>query len=144
NQEAIRIIGDHTDLHVQAYFYYDSKKSGGTTVSHLRFGKEPLKAPYLVDHPDYIACHNKAFVHNYDLLKGIKPGCIFVLNCPWEGRELEENHPAATKRTLARKKVRVYTIDAIKNAGELGLGTRINMVMQAVFFKLAQVLPVEE
>ncbi|HAI52955.1 MAG TPA: pyruvate:ferredoxin (flavodoxin) oxidoreductase, partial [Firmicutes bacterium] len=144
NQEAIRIIGDHTDLHVQAYFYYDSKKSGGTTVSHLRFGKEPLKAPYLVDHPDYIACHNKAFVHNYDLLKGIKPGGIFVLNCPWEGRELEENLPAATKRTLARKKVRFYTIDAIKIAGELGLGNRINMVMQAVFFKLAQVIPVEE
>lgn len=144
NQEAIRIIGDHTELYVQAYFFYDSKKSGGTTVSHLRFGKEPIKAPYLVDRPDYIACHNKAFVRNYDLLKGIKPGGIFVLNCPWEGAELEENLPVETRRTLAQKKVRFYTIDAIKIAGELGLGNRINMVMQAVFFKLAEVIPVEE
>ncbi len=144
NQEAIRIIGDHTDLYVQAYFYYDSKKSGGTTVSHLRFGPAPIKAPYLVDHPDYVACHNKSFVRNYDLLKGIKPGGIFVLNCPWEGQELEQNLPVKLKRTLARKNVRFYTIDALKIAGELGLGNRINMVMQAAFFKLAQVIPVEQ
>lgn len=144
NQEAIRIIGEHTSLFAQAYFSYDSKKSGGTTVSHLRFGKQPIKAPYLVDHPDYIACHNKAFVHNYDLLKGIKPGGIFVLNCPWEGAELAENLPAETKRTLAEKQVKFYTIDAIKIAGDLGLGNRINMVMQAAFFKLAKVIPVEE
>ncbi|HHT42143.1 MAG TPA: pyruvate:ferredoxin (flavodoxin) oxidoreductase [Firmicutes bacterium] len=144
NQEAIRIIGDHTDLFAQAYFFYDSKKSGGTTISHLRFGKEPIKAPYLVDRPDYIACHNKSFVNNYDLLKGIKPGGIFVLNCPWEGKELEENLPVETKRTLAQKNVRFYTIDAIKIAGDVGLGNRINMVMQAAFFKLAQVIPVDE
>jgi pyruvate-ferredoxin/flavodoxin oxidoreductase len=144
NQEAIRIIGNHTSLYVQAYFYYDSKKSGGTTVSHLRFGKQPIKAPYLVDRADYIACHNKAFVRNYDLLKGIKEGGIFVLNCPWEGSELEDNLPVEMKRTLAEKNVRFYTIDAIKIAGELGLGNRINMVMQAAFFKLAQVIPVEE
>ena len=144
NQGAIRIIGENTDLYAQAYFFYDSKKSGGTTVSHLRFGSRPIRAPYLVDQPDYIACHNKAFVNNYDLLKGIKPGGIFVLNCPWEGKELEENLPAHLKRTIAEKKVRFYTIDAISIAGKLGLGNRINMVMQAAFFKLAQVIPVEE
>lgn len=144
NQEAIRIIGEHTDLYAQAYFFYDSKKSGGTTVSHLRFGKEPIRAPYLVDHPNYIACHNKAFVNNFDLLKGIKQGGIFVLNCPWEGKELEENLPVETKRTLAQKKVKFYTIDAITIASDLGLGNRINMVMQAAFFKLAKVIPEDE
>lgn len=97
-----------------------------------------------MDRPDYIACHNKSFVNNYDLLKGIKPGGIFVLNCPWEGKELEENLPVETKRTLAQKNVRFYTIDAIKIAGDVGLGNRINMVMQAAFFKLAQVIPVDE
>lgn len=144
NQEAIRIIGEHTDLFAQAYFFYDSKKSGGTTVSHLRFGKQPIKAPYLVDHPDYIACHNKAFVNNYDLLKGIKPGGIFVLNCPWEGKELEENLPGHLKRTLIEKNVKFYTIDALSIAGKIGLGNRINMVMQAAFFKLANVIPVDQ
>ena len=144
NQEAVRIIGEHTDLFAQAYFFYDSKKSGGTTVSHLRFGKQPIKAPYLVDHPHYIACHNKAFVNNYDLLKGIRTGGIFVLNCPWEGEELAKNLPTETKRTLAEKNVKFYTIDAIAIAGNLGLGNRINMVMQAAFFTLAKVIPVEE
>lgn len=144
NQGAIRIIGEQTDLYAQAYFFYDSKKSGGTTVSHLRFGKKPIKAPYLVDHPDYIACHNKAFVNNYDLLKGIKPGGIFVLNCPWEEEELDANLPVHLKRSLAEKNVRFYTIDAIAIAGAIGLGNRINMVMQAAFFKLAKVIPVDE
>ena len=144
NQGAVRIIGEHTDLYAQAYFSYDSKKSGGTTVSHLRFGKKPIKAPYLVDRADYIACHNKAFVHNYDLLKGIKPGGTFVLNCPWEGEELEANLPASLKRTLAQNQVKFYVIDAIAIAGNIGLGNRINMIMQAAFFKLAQVIPVEE
>lgn len=144
NQGAIRIIGEHTKLYAQAYFSYDSKKSGGTTVSHLRFGTKPIRAPYLVDHPDYVACHNKAFVNNYDLLKGIKPGGIFVLNCPWERKELDENLPAHLKRSLAEKNVRFYTIDAISIAGNLGLGNRINMVMQSAFFKLAKVIPVDE
>ena len=144
NQGAIRIIGEHTELYAQAYFFYDSKKSGGTTVSHLRFGAKPIRAPYLVDHPDYIACHNKAFVNNYDLLKGLKPGGTFVLNCPWEGEELEENLPDHLKRSLAEKNVRFYTIDAISIAGKLGLGNRINMVMQSAFFTLAKVIPVDE
>ncbi len=144
NQGAVRIIGEYTDLYAQAYFSYDSKKSGGTTVSHLRFGPEPIKAPYFVDHADYIACHNMAFVNNYDLLKGIKPGGIFVLNCPWEGEELETHLPPLLKRSIARNNVRFFTIDAVNIAGELGLGNRINMVMQAAFFKLARVIPVDK
>lgn len=144
NQGAIRIIGEHTDLYAQAYFSYDSKKSGGTTVSHLRFGAQPIKAPYLVDRADYIACHNRAFVNNYDLLKGIKPSGTFVLNCPWEGEELEENLPASLKRSIAQNNVDFYVIDAVSIAGKVGLGNRINMVMQAAFFQLAKVIPVEQ
>ncbi len=144
NQGAVRIIGEHTDLFAQAYFSYDSKKSGGTTISHLRFGPKPIKAPYLVDQADYIACHNPAFVNNYDLLAGIKEGGVFVLNCPWKSDDLEEHLPGALKRTIAERKVRFYIINAIDIAGKLGLGNRINMVMQAAFFKLAEVIPVEQ
>ena len=140
----MKIIGENTDLHVQAYFSYDSKKSGGTTVSHLRFGKKPIKSSYLVHEADYIACHNSSFVNNYDLLKGIKDGGIFVLNCPWEDEELEENLPASLKRTIAEKNVQFYTIDALSIAGKVGLGNRINMIMQAAFFRLAGVIPFEE
>ncbi|NLN07211.1 MAG: pyruvate:ferredoxin (flavodoxin) oxidoreductase [Firmicutes bacterium] len=144
NKTAIEIIGDRTDLFVQAYFSYDSKKSGGTTVSHLRFGKNPIKAPYLVYDADYIACHNKAFVNQYDLLKGLKTGGTFVLNCPWRVEELEEKLPAALRRSLAAKKANFYLIDALAIANKAGLGNRINMIMQAVFFKLANVLDVNE
>lgn len=144
NKTAIKIIGDNTDRHVQAYFSYDSKKSGGTTVSHLRFGKKPLRSPYLVYTADYIACHNKSFVYQYDLLKGLKQGGIFVLNCPWTIDELEEKLPASIKNYIAKKDINFYIIDAMKIAGSLGLGNRINMVMQATFFKLAEVIPVEE
>lgn len=144
NKSAVKIIGENTDLHVQAYFSYDSKKSGGTTVSHLRFGKKPIKSSYLVHEADYIACHNSSFVNNYDLLKGIKDGGIFVLNCPWEDEELEENLPASLKRTIAEKNVQFYTIDALSIAGKVGLGNRINMIMQAAFFRLAGVIPFEE
>ena len=144
NKTAVKIIGENTDLYAQAYFSYDSKKSGGTTVSHLRFGPKPIKSPYLVYNADYIACHNKAFVNNYDLLKGIKEGGTFVLNCPWEGKELEQNLPASTKQAIALKNVQFYTIDAVSIAGSIGLGNRINMIMQAAFFKLAQVIPVDE
>lgn len=144
NKTAIKIIGENTPLHVQAYFSYDSKKSGGTTVSHLRFGKQPIKSPYLVYNADYIACHNSSFVFNYDLLKGIKKGGIFVLNCPWDMDELEENLPASTKRAIAENDVQFYTIDALSIAGKVGLGNRINMIMQSVFFRLAEVIPVDE
>jgi len=144
NKSAIKIIGDNTDLYVQAYFSYDSKKSGGTTVSHLRFGPKPLKSPYLVYHADYIACHNKSFIYNFDVLKGIKENGTFVLNCPWSEAELEEHLPAYLKRTIARKNIKFYIIDAISIAGRIGLGNRINMVMQAAFFKLAKIIPVDD
>ncbi|MDW7650571.1 MAG: pyruvate:ferredoxin (flavodoxin) oxidoreductase [Bacillota bacterium] len=144
NKTATKIIGDHTDLHVQAYFSYDSKKSGGTTVSHLRFGKNPLRSPYLVYDADYVACHNKSFLYQYDLVKGLKKGGTFVLNCPWQEDELEEKLPAALRRYLAENDIAFYIIDAMAIADKVGLGNRINMVMQSVFFKLANVIPVEE
>ncbi len=144
NKSAIKIIGDNTDLYAQAYFAYDAKKSGGITVSHLRFGKSPIQSPYLVQSADYIACHNPAYVDKYDLLAGIKKGGTFVLNCPWGPEDLERHLPASLKRTIAEKGLKFYTIDAVKIAGEVGLGGRINMIMQTVFFKLAGVLPVDE
>jgi pyruvate-ferredoxin/flavodoxin oxidoreductase len=144
NKSAIKIIGDNTDLYAQAYFAYDAKKSGGITVSHLRFGKSPIQSSYLVQSADYIACHNPAYVDKYDLLAGIKKGGTFVLNCAWSQEELERHLPASLKRTIAEKDLKFYTIDAVKIAGEAGLGGRINMIMQTVFFKLAGVLPVDE
>jgi len=144
NKSAIKIIGDNTDLYVQAYFSYDSKKSGGTTVSHLRFGPKPISSPYLVYNADYIACHNKSFLYNYDILKGLKNKGVFVLNCPWDMEELELNLPASFKRYIATNAINFYIIDAIKIAGEIGLGNRINMIMQTVFFKLANIIPVED
>ncbi|MDP4181724.1 MAG: pyruvate:ferredoxin (flavodoxin) oxidoreductase [Bacillota bacterium] len=144
NKTAIKIIGDKTDLYAQGYFSYDSKKSGGTTVSHLRFGKKPIRSPYLVYQADYIACHNKAFLYNYDILKGLKHGGTFVLNCPWTGNELEENLPANIKKFIHNNKIEFYVIDAINIATDVGLGNRINMVMQSAFFKLAKVIPYED
>jgi pyruvate-ferredoxin/flavodoxin oxidoreductase len=144
NKAAIQIIGNNTDMYVQGYFSYDSKKSGGSTVSHLRFGNNPIRSPYLVYEADYIACHNKSFVYNINVLEGIKDGGVFVLNCDWSEAELEEELPAILKRTVAEKNVRFYTIDAISIAQSIGLGNRINMVMQSAFFKLIGVLPKEE
>ncbi|TGE36923.1 pyruvate:ferredoxin (flavodoxin) oxidoreductase [Desulfosporosinus fructosivorans] len=144
NKSAIKIIGDKTPLYAQGYFSYDSKKSGGTTISHLRFGKKPIKSTYLVYHADYIACHNKSFIYNYDLLKGLKPNGAFVLNCPWQPEELDRELPASLRRKLAKGNINFYTIDAVKIASEIGLGNRINMIMQAAFFKLANVIPVED
>ena len=144
NKSAVKIIGDNTNLYAQAYFSYDSKKSGGTTVSHLRFGKNPIKSRYLVFDADYIACHNKSFLYQYDLLKGLKKGGTFVLNCPWQGQELEEHLPAYIKRYVAGNSINFYTIDAIAIASEIGLGARINMIMQSAFFKLTNVIPIED
>lgn len=144
NKSAVKIIGDNTDLYVQAYFSYDSKKSGGTTVSHLRFGKKPIKSSYLVFDADYIACHNKSFLYQYDLVKGLKKNGTFVLNCPWKQEELDEHLPAYLKKYLAQNNINFYTIDAIDIAQQIGLGARINMIMQAAFFKLAQVIPEDE
>lgn len=144
NKSAIKIIGDNTDLYAQGYFAYDSKKSGGTTVSHLRFGTKPIKSTYLVNKADYIACHNRSFLSHYDLLKGLKDGGTFVLNCPWRQDELEIHLPASVKRYLAKHNINFYSIDAIGIASEIGLGGRINMVMQAAFFKLARVIPLQD
>lgn len=145
NKQAVKIIGEHTGKYVQAYFAYDSKKSGGLTTSHLRFGDEPIKSAYLIDEADYIACHNQSFVHSYDLLKGLKPEGTFVLNCMWEKEEeLEVNLPSGMLRTIAENKIQFYCINAIKIAEEIGLGNRINMIMQGAFFKLAGILPQEE
>lgn len=144
NKSAIKIIGDHTDMYAQAYFDYDSKKSGGITMSHLRFGKKPIKSTYLIDEADFIACHNQGYVYQYDLLKGLKKGGNFLLNCIWTPEELEEKLPAKLKRFIADNDINFYTINATKIASELGLGGRINMIMQSAFFKLANIIPVEE
>jgi pyruvate-ferredoxin/flavodoxin oxidoreductase len=144
NKSAIKIIGDNTDLFAQAYFAYDSKKSGGVTISHLRFGKKPIQSTYLIDAADYIACHKDGYVNLYDVLEGIKDGGTFVLNSPWSVADMEEKLPAEMRRTIARKKLAFYNIDAVKIASDVGLGGRINMIMQTAFFKLANVIPVDE
>lgn len=144
NKEAIKIIGDNTDMYAQGYFAYDSKKSGGITVSHLRFGKEPIQSTYLVNAADYIACHKSSYVHTYDILEGIKDGGTFVLNSSWSTADMEKELPAAMRRAIARKGLKFYNIDAVKIAEAAGLGNRINMVMQTAFFKLANVMPFEE
>lgn len=144
NRTAIQIIGDNTDMYAQAYFAYDSKKSGGVTMSHLRFGTKPIKSTYLIDSADYIACHNPSYVEMYDVLEGIKQGGTFVLNSHWTLEDMEAKLPAAMRRTIARKKLKFYNIDAVKIAQQIGLGGRINMIMQTAFFKLANVIPVED
>ena len=144
NKDAIKIIGDNTDQYVQGYFAYDSKKSGGVTISHLRFGAVPIKSTYLINSADYIACHNPAYVDKYNLLEGIKENGIFVLNCSWSLEEMETKLPNSLKKTIAEKHLKFYTINAVKIAEEVGLGGRINMVMQTTFFKLANVLPVDQ
>ncbi|MFA5634747.1 MAG: pyruvate:ferredoxin (flavodoxin) oxidoreductase, partial [Anaerovoracaceae bacterium] len=144
NKNAIKIIGDKTDLYAQGYFSYDSKKSGGVTVSHLRFGKEKIQSPYLINQADFVACHNQAYVNQYDLLKGLRKGGTFLLNCLWNDKELDEHLPADIKRYLAKNEIKFYTINATKIAEDIGLGNRINMVMQSAFFELAQVIPVDE
>ncbi len=143
NKQAIKIIGDNTDMFAQAYFAYDSKKSGGFTVSHLRFGKQQIKSSYLVTQADYVACHKSAYVNQYDILEGIKDGGTFVLNSDWSLADMEKHLPATMKRTIAAKKLKFYNVDAVKLATEVGLGGRINMIMQTAFFKLANVLDFE-
>ncbi len=145
NKDAIKIIGDNTDLYAQAYFDYDSKKSGGVTMSHLRFGKQPIKSTYLLDEADYIACHKPAYLTQYDVLDGLKKGGTFLLNCVWTPEELEEHLPASVKKYLAENEINFYTINAVDVAVKVGLGpNRINMVTQSAFFKLAEVIPFEK
>ena len=144
NKDAIKIIGDNTDLYAQAYFDYDSKKSGGVTMSHLRFGTKPIKSTYLLDEADYIACHKPAYIYQYDILEGLRPGGTFLLNCVWSPEELEERLPASMKRYIAENDIKFYIINAVKIASSIGLGERINMVTQSAFFKLANVIPIEK
>ena len=144
NKSAIKIIGDGTDMYAQGYFDYDSKKSGGVTMSHLRFGDQKITSTYLITEANFISCSKQSYVHQYDLLRGIIKGGTFLLNTTWTPEELEENLPASLKRTIAEKEVKFYTINATKIAGEVGLGGRTNMVMQAAFFKLSNVLPLEQ
>lgn len=144
NKNSIKIIGDHTDMYAQGYFVYDSKKSGGITISHLRFGETPIQSPYLIDQADFIACHNPSYVTRYDVLDGLKDGGVFLLNSSWSTVDMDQKLPAIMKQTIAKKKIKFYNIDAVKIAREVGLGGRINMVMQAAFFKLANVIPVDD
>lgn len=141
NKSAIKIIGDHTDLYAQGYFAYDSKKSGGLTISHLRFGPDPIRKPYLIRQADYIACHRPSYVYKYDLLRGFKPGGIFLLNSQWKKEELDKALPAAMKRKLAALHAKFYIIDAFSIAEKIGLHGRINMIMQAAFFHLTGIIP---
>ena len=143
NKSAIKIIGDDTDMYAQGYFAYDSKKSGGVTISHLRFGNSPIKSTYLISSADFISCSKQSYVQSYDLLKGLKKGGTFLLNCLWDEKELEENLPASMKRYIAENEINFYTINATKIAVEIGLGGRTNMIMQSAFFKLSKVLPLE-
>ncbi|WP_326974535.1 pyruvate:ferredoxin (flavodoxin) oxidoreductase [Caproicibacter sp. BJN0012] len=144
NKNSIKIIGHATDLYCQAYFVYDSKKSGGLTQSHLRFGKVPIRSPYLVRAADFVACHTPSYVHTYDMVKNLKDGGTFLLNCAWDTDGLEKNLPASMKRALAAKHARLYTIDAIDIARKLGLGNRTNTILQAAFFKLTGVIPIDQ
>ena len=144
NKNSIKIIGDHTDMYAQAYFAYDSKKSGGLTVSHLRFGKTPIQSPYQIDAADFTACHNPAYVTQYDMLSTLKDGGTFLLNCQWKDEELDEHLPASMKQMLAKKHIKFYAIDAIDLAAKVGMGNRINTIMQAAFFKLAEVIPYDQ
>ena len=144
NKNSIKIIGHATDLYCQAHFVYDSKKSGGLTQSHLRFGKTPIRSPYLITKADFVACHNPSYVHKYDMVNNLKEGGTFLLNCPWDEAGLERHLPASMKRTLAAKHARFYTIDAIDIARKLGLGNRTNTILQAAFFTLSKVIPIEQ
>ncbi|WP_324825042.1 pyruvate:ferredoxin (flavodoxin) oxidoreductase [Sinanaerobacter sp. ZZT-01] len=144
NKQAIKIIGDKTELYAQGYFAYDSKKSGGVTISHLRFGKNKIQSTYLINEADFVACHNQAYVHQYNVLKGLKKNGNFVLNCNWDMKGLEANLPASMKQYLAKNKINFYIIDAVAMAEKIGLGNRINMIMQSAFFKLADVIPVAD
>ena len=144
NKNSIKIIGDHTDMYAQGYFSYDSKKSGGLTVSHLRFGKTPIQSTYLIDAADFVACHNPSYVTKYDMVSKVKDGGVFLLNSPWSAEEMDKQLPAKMKQQLAKKHVRFYNIDAIDLALKVGMGNRINTIMQAAFFKLAEVIPYEQ
>ena len=144
NKNSIKIIGDHTDKYAQGYFFYDSKKSGGLTISHLRFGDVPIKSTYLIDQADFVACHNPSYVTHYNMVDDIKDGGVFLLNCHWTPEQLDAELPAEMKRTIAKKHIKFYTINALKIVNEIGARKGVNTVCQAAFFKLADIIPYEE
>ena len=145
NKDSIKIIGDHTDKYVQAYFQYDSKKTGGITVSHLRFGDKPIKSPYYINKADFVACHNPSYViKGYKMVNDVKPGGIFLINCQWTPEELDKHMPAEAKRYIAANNIQLYTVNAIDLAAKIGLGKRTNTVLQSAFFSLSKVLPPED
>ena len=144
NKNSIKIIGDHTDKHIQAYFQYDSKKTGGITISHLRFGDSPIKSSYYINKADFVACHNNAYLTKYDMISDVKPGGTFLLDCPWSDAELEAHLPASVKSYIAKNNVKFYTINATKLAMDLGNAKVKNTVLQSAFFTLAKILPIDE
>ena len=141
NKNSVKIIGDHTDMNVQAYFDYDSKKSGGLTCSHLRFGHPKITSTYLINKADFVACHKASYIRQYDMVSDIKPGGVFLLNCSWNAEELETHLPGQVKKYIADNNIQFYTIDGVKIGKEIGLGNRINTVLQSAFFKLANIIP---
>ena len=145
NKNSIKIIGDHTDKYVQAYFQYDSKKTGGVTISHLRFGDKPIKSPYYINKADFVACHNPSYIiKGFPMVRDVKPGGIFMINCQWSDEELDHHMPAEAKRYIAKNNIQLYTINAIDKAIEIGMGKRTNTILQSAFFTLAKVMPQEE
>jgi len=144
NKNSVKIIGDHTDMNVQAYFDYDSKKSGGLTVSHLRFGNAKITSTYLINKADFVACHKASYIRQYDMVSDVKPGGVFLLNCSWNAEELEEHIPGQVKKYIADNNIQFYTIDGVKIGKEIGLGNRINTVLQSAFFTLANIIPAED
>ena len=144
NKNSIKIIGDNTDMYVQAYFDYDSKKSGGITVSHLRFGNSPIRSTYLITRADFVACHNPSYVRKYNMVQELKDGGTFLLNCSWSQEELETQLPGQVKRYIAEHDIKMYTIDGIAIAKEIGLGGRVNTILQSAFFSLAKIIPNEK
>ena len=145
NKNSTKIIGDHTDKYIQAYFQYDSKKTGGITISHLRFGDKPIKSPYYINQADFVACHNPSYVvKGYKMVQDVKPGGIFMINCQWTDEELDKHMPAASKKYIADNNIQLYTINAIDKAIEIGMGKRTNTILQSAFFKLANIMPIDE
>ncbi len=144
NKNSIKIIGDHTDMYAQAYFDYDSKKSGGVTISHLRFGKDPIKATYLINKANFVACHMPAYIRKYNMVQDLKDGGTFLLNTNWTPEELETHLPGQVKAYIAKHNIKFYTIDGFKIGKEIGLGGRINTILQSAFFKLANIIPAED
>ena len=145
NKNSIKIIGDHTDKYVQAYFQYDSKKTGGITISHLRFGDKPIKSPYYINKADFVACHNPSYVtKGYKMVNDVKPGGVFLINCQWTPEELDRHMPAEAKRYIAKNNIQLYTVNAIDIAAKVGMGKRTNTVLQSAFFALAKVMPAED